>query len=126
MIKLKYSLYAKFFRYVSVGILNTLLHWIVFLIFHLLLGVNQATSNLIGFASAVTASFFLNAYWTFKVPLNIIRYVMFVSCLGSVNYLLGYLADVFTLSPVITLVLSSALSLMLGFVFSNFVVFRRY
>jgi len=124
MTKMPHSLYVRLLRYIGVGILNTLLHWLVFLILHMFFGINQATSNLIGFASAVTASFFLNAYWTFNAPTNILRYIFFVSFLGSINYFLGHLADVFTLPPMITLVLSSALSLLIGFSFSNFVVFR--
>ncbi|EBU6655699.1 translocase, partial [Salmonella enterica subsp. enterica serovar Typhimurium] len=55
-----------FARYFSVGVINTLLHWVVFAALVYLASTTQATANLIAFIVAVTFSFFANAKFTFK------------------------------------------------------------
>ena len=89
-----------FVRYTSVGVINTLLHWLVFAILFFA-GASQTIANLAAFCVAVTFSFFVNARWTF-----------------------GKLADRAHINPVITLVAFSAISLVFGFIYSRFIVFR--
>ncbi len=48
-----------FLKYFSIGIVNTVLHWLMFSICFFIISANQATSNLVAFLVAVTFSFFM-------------------------------------------------------------------
>jgi len=112
-----------FSRYATVGVINTLLHWSIFaLAYHWL--ESQSFSNLIAFCVAVTFSFFTNARWTFRSEATARRYAAFVIFMGLLSWLIGKLADTMNLPPLLTLAGFSALSLVLGFVYSRFCVFR--
>lgn len=113
-----------FKRYVSVGILNTLLHWTVFFIGVYLAEINQALSNLIAFLVAVSFSYVLNALYTFKKALRIYPYLIFTFFMGTLSFLTGALADKLMWPPWLTLVFFSSLSLVLGFLYSKFIVFK--
>lgn len=76
-----------FARYFSVGVINTLLHWVVFAALVYLASTTQATANLIAFIVAVTFSFFANAKFTFKKKATSGRYVAFVGFMGVLSYL---------------------------------------
>ncbi|MHB0776538.1 GtrA family protein [Halomonas sp. WWR20] len=115
----------RFSRYLGVGVINTLIHWAVFLLLHMAWGFDQAASNVMAFAVAVTFSFFANAAFTFQVRATSVRYALFVIFMGGVSLGVGWLADRLMLSPWVTLVAFSALSLVLGFIYSHYIVFRR-
>ena len=51
----------QFSRYFTIGILNTLVHWGVFLFLHWIILLEQSLSNMGGFIFAVIFSFFMNA-----------------------------------------------------------------
>lgn len=113
-----------FSRYVSVGVINTALHWVCFgLLFHFF-GTSQAVSNVIAFCFAVTFSFFANAKWTFKSKATSARYMSFVTFMGVMAGLTGYVADEIGAPPVVTLIAFSGFSLVAGFIYSKFIVFR--
>lgn len=114
---------ALFTKYTSIGILNTLIHWVIFAIVYSLTNL-QFIGNLIGFTVAVTTSFFLNAKWTFKSKTTISRYIVFVSFMALLSGLYGYLGDLYHLKPIVTLIAFSGTSLILGFVFSKYIIFK--
>lgn len=116
---------ALFSRYISVGVVNTLIHWVVFFLLYVGLCFSQAISNVLAFSLAVTFSFFANAIFTFKAEATGKRYCLFVIFMGSVSFLTGALADALDIYPLITLLAFSAISLFLGFVYSHWIVFRR-
>ncbi|HGF5928004.1 GtrA family protein [Citrobacter freundii] len=113
-----------FSRYFSVGVLNTAIHWLCFSALLSLMSMNQAISNLIAFCVAVTFSFFVNAKWTFKSKATTGRYVAFVIFMGGVATLTGYIADRLHAPALITLIAFSGFSLVAGFIYSKFIVFR--
>ena len=113
-----------FSRYFSVGVLNTAIHWLCFSALLSLMSMNQAISNLIAFCVAVTFSFFVNAKWTFKSKATTGRYVAFVIFMGCVATLTGYIADRLHAPALITLMAFSGFSLVAGFIYSKFIVFR--
>lgn len=115
----------RFARYGLVGIGNTLVHWLVFFILHLPLGQSQALSNLLAFTVAATLSYFLNARFTFGTRPGGWRYLLFLLGMGCLSLLLGAISDRAHLSPWLTLVTFSAISLIVGYGFSSNVVFRR-
>lgn len=84
----------------------------------------QALGNFAGFVVAVSFSFFANAKFTFKSSTTTIRYMLYVGFMGSLSAAFGWCADKSGMAPIITLIVFSAISLMCGFVYSKFVVFR--
>jgi putative flippase GtrA len=112
-----------FAKYLSVGVINTLIHWVVFTTIYAL-GLSQSASNLIAFCCAVTFSFFLNANWTFKSKATSIRYTLFVIFMGSLALITGWIADILNIKPLMTLIVFSTISLCCGFIYSKFIVFR--
>ena len=112
-----------FRKYISVGLLNTFVHWLVFGMVYWIL-VDQAISNLVGFMCAVTLSFYLNARWTFNSKMTFWRYIAMVTFMSAVSWIVGKVADLNQFSPFVTLVVFSGLSLVLGFFFSKYFVFR--
>lgn len=112
-----------FSRYLSVGVINTAIHWAVFFILHFC-GLNQLISNIIAFAVAVTFSFVANAYFTFRQKATSWRYIAYVAFMGGLAAVTGYISDAVAISPILTLIIFSAISLVVGFVYSKFFVFR--
>ena len=113
-----------FTRYVSVGVINTALHWLCFGALMHFLGATQAVANVIAFCIAVTFSFFANAKWTFNSQATSGRYAAFVFFMGIMAALTGYVADSIGAPPVVTLIAFSAFSLVAGFIYSKIIVFR--
>ena len=113
----------QFSLYTLIGIANTALHWLVFAALFAL-EFTQASANLIGFLAASLFSFIVNSKVTFKTQLHLGRYIVFMLGMASISYGVGYLGDALLWHPLITLVLFSFLSLVIGFLWSKFVVFR--
>ncbi|EOU7308700.1 bactoprenol glucosyl transferase, partial [Shigella flexneri] len=85
---------------------------------------NQAMANFAGFVVAVSFSFFANAKFTFKASTTTMRYMLYVGFMGTLSATVGWVADRCSLPPIVTLVTFSAISLVCGFVYSKFIVFR--
>lgn len=111
-------------RYISIGIINTAIHWAVFGILTAIFFVTQATANLLGFTAAVSFSFFANAKFTFQAKPTTKRYLSFIIFMGLLSYLTGFIADYISLRPLATLIIFSSISLTLGFIYSKFFVFK--
>ncbi len=113
-----------FLRYFLVGIFNTLVHWGVFYVV-LSLGYKQSIANIMGFAVAVIVSYILNSLFTFKQAIKGKKFILFTSFMGVMSFTSGYVADTFSIVPLITLVFTSGFSLVLGYLFSKYVVFNE-
>lgn len=113
-----------FRKYFSIGILNTALHWLVFALCFAVFGITQATANLIAFLTAVTFSFFMNARFTFNKKPTGIRYLLFTIFMGILSLMIGHISDALNIYPILTLIIFSALSLILGFLYSKYIVFK--
>ncbi|MCR1565640.1 GtrA family protein [Mixta sp.] len=111
-------------RYASVGVVNTAIHWVVYGLFCYGLMTTQAVANLAGFAFAVTFSFFANAYFTFKKKATGPRYIAYVIFMGFLSYSVGGLSDKLGLHPIATLIIFSPASVIVGFLFFNYFVFK--
>lgn len=114
-----------FAKYTSIGAINTLIHWAVFAACIYAFKSNQALANFTGFVVAVSFSFFANAKFTFEASTTTMRYMLYVGFMGTLSATVGGAADVYSLPPVITLVTFSAISLVCGFFYSKFIVFRE-
>lgn len=107
-------------KYLIVGVFNTAIHVVVFAAMQVA-GNDQALSNLIAFIVAVSFSFIANSRLTFKVPVSLMRYCVFVAGMGSLSASLGYFADSQHWPPPLTVGVFSLISLLLGFLFSRWV-----
>lgn len=116
----------KFFaKYSFIGILNTIIHWSVFLFLVCFLQSNQAIANLIGFVIAVIFSFFANAKYTFNARATTVRFFIYTGFMGFLSLAVGAVADLQRINPLVTMLVFSVISLGLGFLFSKFIVFRK-
>jgi putative flippase GtrA len=120
----RFSTFSLFSRFLSVGVINTAIHWLSFFALTYF-GYGQARSNLIAFIIAVTFSFFANGKFTFKTNVSLGRYITFTTFMGALAYSLGFLADFWEVHELVTLVLFSGTSLVVGFLFSKYVVFKE-
>ncbi|MEG5743156.1 GtrA family protein [Enterobacter hormaechei] len=113
-----------FAKYTSIGVINTLIHWVVFAVCIYAFHTSQALGNFAGFVVAVSFSFFANARFTFKSSTTTMRYMLYVGFMGSLSAAVGWAADKSGMAPIVTLILFSAISLVCGFIYSKFIVFR--
>jgi len=107
-----------------VGILNTAIHWVIFFIL-VRFDLSQSLSNLFAFASAVSFSFYANGKYTFKSKTSLRRYSIFTAFMGFIAFAFGSAADYLELPGLVTLILFSGTSLVVGFLFSKYVVFKK-
>lgn len=120
-----HPLLLRFTKYTSIGVLNTALHWLIFYGLLYAFSAPQAWANLAGFLAAASFSFVVNARVTFKAQATKARYFLFVTFMACISFSMGWLADYFALPSLLTLVAFSGTSLVLGFLFSNYIVFRK-
>lgn len=113
-----------FAKYTTIGVINTLIHWGVFAVCIYVLHSSQALANLAGFVVAVSFSFFANAKFTFRSNTTAVRYMLYVGFMGTLSAAVGWGADQGGLAPIITLVTFSVISLVCGFIYSKFIIFR--
>ena len=113
-----------FAKYTSIGVINTLIHWVVFAVCIYAFHTGQALGNFAGFVVAVSFSFFANARFTFKSSTTTMLYMLYVGFMGSLSAAVGWAADRSGMAPIVTLILFSAISLVCGFIYSKFIVFR--
>lgn len=112
-------------RYISVGITQIIIYWIVFSVLVYLFSYSQTISNVIAFLIAVTFAFFANARFTFEVQATTKGYLLFAGFMVLLSFVSGRLSDYYSIHPIITLIEFSAISLICGFIFSKFVVFKK-
>ena len=113
-----------FKKYFTVGIFNTLLHWTIFLTLTFILKKEQSISNLIAFIITITISYILNAQYTFKQEKKIKMYILYIFFMGGLSFSTGKLADFINLNEIITMIVFSGLSLVIGFFFSKHIIFK--
>lgn len=113
-----------FAKYVSIGVINTIIHWVVFAAGIYIFNRSQALANFSGFVVAVSFSFFANARFTFNSQTTALKYMLYVGFMGTLSAIVGWIADESGLPPILTLVFFSMFSLICGFIYSKFIVFR--
>ncbi|GAB6407094.1 GtrA family protein [Pseudomonas sp. MHK4] len=111
--------------YCVIGVANTLIHWQIFFLLSVAFGLTQAASNLAAFCVAASFSFYMNALYTFDAKASFGGYLLFMLAMGALSLGVGHVGDVWRLHGLLTVVLFSALSLVFGFLFSKYVVFRE-
>lgn len=120
------AIWSGFSTYALVGLANTLLHWQIFFVLRVAIGLDQSTSNLAAFCVAASFSYYLNALYTFDARMSATGYVLFLCVMGALSFAVGYLGDRWQLHGLLTVAVFSLLSLVFGFLLSRFVVFRGH
>jgi len=113
-----------FSKYLSVGVLNTIIHWTIFLGLIRFFGISQSIANLTAFCFAVSFSFIVNAKWTFQSEATLVKYTLYILFMGALAWGTGWIADFSALPPLATLIVFSFVSLLCGFLYSKFFVFK--
>lgn len=119
------NLWKGFSSYTVIGIANTLIHWQLFFVLRAAFDVSQAVSNFLAFCAAATFSFYANSLYTFAMPASLRRYLIFMMCMGSLSLTVGGLADHRHLPGIVTVMVFTLISLVVGFLFSKWLVFRE-
>lgn len=112
--------YKEFFTFAIIGVVNTLVHSSIVIVFVEKLMLNPTFANTIAFFIANIASFFMNAHFTFKLAPTLKRYKrFFLASLSTLiltillssfaefmhwHYLIG-LALVILAGPILTFIL---------------------
>ncbi|WP_218179720.1 GtrA family protein [Pseudomonas gingeri] len=112
-----------FSTWIYIGILNTLIHWGVFLTLHNVLSVRQVFSNVCAFAVAATFSFYANSRYNFRRTASWSRYLSFIGFMACLSAAIGWLGDRVAMPSVVTLVVFSGVSLVVGYLSASYLVF---
>lgn len=116
--------FSEFLRYGIVGIANTAVHAAVFFSLVTFLTISQAMGNCIAFFVAVTVSFFLNAYFTFRQRATASKFIRMTVMMALLSYASGRVGDALSFNPVVTFLLWCAISYVAGFLLTRYFVFR--
>lgn len=114
---------VNFIKYSVIGLLNTIIHWVVFLIFYTL-DFKQYLCNFFGFCFAVVFSYIINSEFNFNSIFSIKNFGLFFFLMGTLSFSIGWFAGNLDLFPFYTLLISSILSLFFGYFFSKYLVFK--
>ncbi|WP_210640578.1 MULTISPECIES: GtrA family protein [unclassified Pseudomonas] len=120
------AIWKGFLSYALVGLANTLIHWQIFFVLRVAVGLSQATSNFAAFCVAASFSFYVNALYTFEAKVSALGYVLFIGVMGALSFIVGFLGDRWHVHGLLTVAAFSLLSLVIGFLLSRFVVFRGH
>lgn len=120
----------QFYRFLSVGLLSTLINYAVFYFF-LKFGLAYQISAAIGFCVGLACGYSLNTRWTYRVSGRIARSVLgaYVGvyltslCVGIV--VIHLLVEFFSISPTVANVFAICVTTVTNFAGTKFLVFRR-
>ncbi|KYQ84574.1 hypothetical protein AWW72_07955 [Acinetobacter sp. NRRL B-65365] len=111
-------------RYGLIGSVNTVIHWVVFFGLYFF-DFKQYLSNFIGFFCAVIFSYIINARYNFHSKQSLKNFILFFCLMGGLNLSIGGCADSLDFYPIFTLLVSSLLSLFIGYFLSKYFVFKE-
>lgn len=112
----------QFITYCLIGLLNTAIHFLAFILF-LKIVPYQTISNLLGFCLGLCFSFFMNSYFTFKEKPNVKKFIKMVLTSGGLAFFFGFLGDSFQFSPFVTFGLYIIINPIIGFLLTKYYVF---
>jgi putative flippase GtrA len=124
-----YAISTQFFRFLLVGVGNTLFSLSVIYLLKWFLDVNDAPANLIGYVGGVILSFTLNSRWTFRfrgdwrIAFATFLLVFGIAYLSNLTVVLGLIRYT-DINSYIAHALGMPVYTILGFLGSRYLVFR--
>lgn len=113
----------EFFCYCLIGVVNTAVHYAVFMGI-VSLGLLQTVANGLGFLFGLTTSFLLNSSITFKKKTTVPRFLKLAIVSGALALVFGALGDFSRMNPSLTFVLYVLVNPVVGFLLAKYFVFR--
>lgn len=118
------NVWKGFSSYTVIGVANTLIHWQLFFVLRIAFDLSQTLSNFLAFCVAASFSFYANALYTFATSASLWRYLIFMLCMSGLSIGVGRIADTWQLPGIVTVVVFSLSSLVVGFLLSKWLIFR--
>lgn len=117
------------FRYVSVGILNNLIYYSIFLFLIKILDVHYSISVLIAFIISIISGYFMNTKFAFRMPSyekrSFIKYTLLYSSSFIINLsVLFYLIEYNSLEAWVAQIVGSVTVAIYNFIFLKFYVYK--
>lgn len=120
----------KFIKFGLVGVLNTLINWIIFALLNFV-GVYYIVANVIAYSIATANSYIWNSKWVFKyngkdkkettakfIILNLIG-------LALNTAILYFLVDILSLNKLVGLVITTAIVMVINYIVNKIWVFKE-
>lgn len=122
---------TQFVKFVLIGLLNTLIHYIVFIVLFRLFSVNMTVATVIGYIAGMLNSFIWNRSWTFGIRgdsylLELVKFslVNIVALLTNVM-VLRLLTLQFSMLPELAQICAIAISVIVNFSGNKCWTFRQ-
>lgn len=121
---------SKFIKFAIVGVINTLLNWIIFFLLNSL-GIYYIVSNVMAYIIATINSYLWNSKWVFGYKKGIkdsasIKFIV-LNIIGLIlnTIILFILVDVFSIGKFIALVITTAIVMVINYVVNKVWVFKN-
>ena len=120
----------RFIKFGVVGVLNTAINWIIFIVLNML-GVYYIFSNIIAYSLSTLNSYLWNSKWVFKYNGNDIKEttVKFIvlNVIGLIlnTSILYILVDIVGLYKIVALIITTAIVMIINYFINKLWVFRR-
>lgn len=114
-----------FIKYNIIGILNTLTHWLTYLILNFHFGLESKYANFFSFFISSSVSYVLNSKINYKIDLEKKSYFKFISIIGVLSITVAEFFSYFKISNIIMLIFYTLISLLFGYFFTKKMVFKK-
>lgn len=121
----------KVFRFSIVGVVSTIVNYGGFAFLYKIIGLYYLLSSITGYMAGVLTGYFLNKNWTFVAQVDkeksyLLGYVVvYVVSLIASQLLLLFLVEKILMDPLISNIFAIALSTIMNFSGTNFLIFRK-
>ncbi|MCB2183897.1 MAG: GtrA family protein [Desulfobulbaceae bacterium] len=120
---------SQFFKFSLVGVANTVIHYGVFYLLYSVWGLYHLLASALGFIVAVTHSYILNKFWTFKrrgspVSREFSKFVLINILSLTVNLTgMAVLVESFQVNPLLAQLVTIAITMVINFLGNKFWTF---
>ena len=119
----------QFWKFIVVGILNTINYYILYMIFKEALQLNYMTAHLLGFFISMIGSFYMNSYFTYRIRPTLKKFLKFpltyvVNILGS-TLAIYILVQLLSISDNIAPIIATIIAIPFTFVISKIILTKE-
>jgi len=117
-------------KFLIVGLINTGIHYVVFLLLYRLIDVNYLIASVVGYSCGLLNSFILNKRWTFKTinvrkDIEFVKFIIVNVVALAVNIAaLRFLVEAMGIKPEISQIAAIGFSLVINFLGNKFWTFQ--